>query len=298
MNLRLGTAVFTLAVATAASTAHASEEATCAAAHVQAQVLRRDTPDKLLARQAALRTCSSTSCAPSIVKACTGWLAAVTPLIPKLTVRVVDRRGAPMARASLQVDGVTQTPGQPFALDPGEHTVVATEGAVTEARRVVLRLAETDNVVEIVLPVDSVAAEPPAPPPSTPEMLPPETNDGVPISTWVSYSVGAAGLGMGILFLVSERLQNASLAQNCTLDANGVPTGAPTERCPREREGEVDALTRDRILLGIGFGVATLGVGLGTYLLVTRPSGPPRTSGTEVRPLIGLGWLGLGGRFQ
>ncbi|MBX3227084.1 MAG: hypothetical protein KIT84_35885 [Labilithrix sp.] len=296
MNMWIRTAFLTVAATTAEATAHATEEAACTTAHVQAQVLRRDTPEKLLARRAALRTCSSALCPPSIVQACTGWLGAVAPLIPKLTVRVVDRRGTPLAAAAIKVDGMSQAPGQALELDPGEHTVIATMGTTTESRAVVVRLAETDGVLEIALPVDMVSLEAPASLPPTPE-----TKSGVPVGTWVSYGIGAAGLATGIVFLVSERLQNASLAKTCTLDADGVPTGAQTERCPREREAEVDALTRDRILLGIGFGVAAIGLGLGSYFLVASPSSPTQTkttSRTDVRPLIGLGWLGMGGRFQ
>ena len=146
----------------APSSARASEERACSAAHVRAQVLKRDMPDKLLERRAALRACSNPQCARSIDNECSAWLQDLDALIPDLTVRVVDSHGNAVPNALIRIDGKVQAAGTPLEVDAGEHTVVAVSDT-TESRTVILRTGEKGRSLEIVMASASSAITSPAP---------------------------------------------------------------------------------------------------------------------------------------
>lgn len=249
------TGSFAIAATAVSVVAHASEEGTCSAAHVRAQVLRRDAPDRLLERRAALRTCSSALCAKSIVNECTAWLAGIDPLVPTLTVRVVDSRGTTVGSASIKVDGTTQTPGQPIELNPGEHAVVATSGTVTESRSIVIQQGETNRVLDIAIAPNALSPGSPFTP------IPPGKKDGAPGATWVFYGIGTAGVAVAAVGL-SVILTNSPGLSRC-----------PHYECPSTLGPEVHRYDAGWVLLSIGGAVAIAGAIIGTrYLLSASPS--------------------------
>lgn len=236
------------------------EDESCSAAHVRAQVLKRDTPDKLLERRATLRTCASTPCARSIVQACSGWLQDVEAVVPSLVVRVVDGRGAARAGSSLSIDGKAVTPGMSVDLDPGEHTITAAVGTSSESRNVLLRSGEKGRELEIVIAVDTTPVSNAAT--RSPIFIDSDKRT-VPATAWISYGIGAAGfvplgLGLGLVFA-----NIGTLGKTCR----------PDNTCPSSVGDEVHAYQTGRLLIGIGSVVVIAGAVVGTVLLLEgRPA--------------------------
>jgi hypothetical protein len=171
--------------------AHAGPDESCSAAHVRAQVLKRDVPERLLERRAALQACSSAVCARSIIAACSGWSRDVDALMPSLIVRVVDSHGVAVANPSIRIDGKAEAVGVPIDVDPGEHTVAVVAGT-TASRTVALRLGEKGHVVEIAMP-------PEAPLPSAPSSMPEKRGPtATRILAYVLGGVGIVAVGMGV----------------------------------------------------------------------------------------------------
>ncbi len=263
--------------------ARATEENSCSAAHVRAQLLKRDAPDKLLARRDALRTCSSTLCAPSIVDACSVWLREVDPVVPSLVVRVVDARGIPVANASIRIDGTAQAVGLPVDVDPGEHTVVAV-AATTESHTVVVHSGEKRRSIQIVAGAPkSVATAPP-------KVAVEES------SNWPAYT--AAGIS-------ALSLTTAAVFGGLWADARSGTQGCLVpESCPATFD--IDAANRDVRGYAIGFwisvSVALLSGGWAAVsLLRSDTASNARTSATrEPRPAryLRFGATGIQGTFQ
>ncbi|MBX3229105.1 MAG: hypothetical protein KIT84_02105 [Labilithrix sp.] len=261
----------------APGTAQASDENACSAAHVRAQVLKRDMPNRLLERRVALRTCSSDLCAPSIVDACSAWLREVEANVPSLTVRVVDQRGVGTDAAVL-IDGRMQVPGLPLELDPGEHTIVVTGVGREESRSVLLRAGDKNHAMQIVLGSNSTAQ-------ASGAGLKRSERRRVPTGTWISYGIGAVGLGSlltGLLLAVSKEEQ---LAAECHDD-----------KCPSSSKDIVTAYHAGRIMAFAGGGVALVGAVVGSVLLLTADPDPiPQRQTARIELLFGAGQVALKG---
>ena len=71
--------------------------------------------------------------------------------------------------------------------------------------------------------------------------------------------------------------------------------------CPPSERDAVEAYHRLGVASGIGFGVAVLGIGTGITLLLTEPNEGPSDSAakrrTSVSPYVGLGTIGVSGRY-
>ena len=155
-------------------------------------MLKRDTPDKLLERRAALRMCSNPQCARSIDNECSAWLQDFDALVPDLTVRVIDSHGNAVPNALIRIDGKVQAAGTPLEVDPGGHTVVAVSDT-TESRTVTLRMGEKGRLLQI-----EMRSAPPtaAPPTSIGEPQPGPTASSRTLA-YVLGGAGVAAIGLG-----------------------------------------------------------------------------------------------------
>lgn len=269
-----------------------AEEQSCSAAHIRAQVLRRDTPEKLLERRTALRTCSSAACPRSISEACTAWSRDVDALMPNLTVRVVDSHGVAVSDASIRIDGTAQVMGTPVDVDPGEHTVIVVT-ATTESHTVVLRPGEKGRALEIVMRSDR-SSSPVAPAAASTAAVPGSSEaTAVPAGAWALFGLGAAAAIAGGTLAV--------MAQGYKTDAS-----CPNHNC----RSESDADSRNRrvfgfsLAAGIGFSVAAIAIGVGaTWTLLRDRAQSPRASRVSsprksVEWILGFGWGGVRGEFR
>ncbi len=113
---------------------------------------------------------------------------------------------------------------------------------------------------------------------------------------WVGFAVGGTALIVaaitgGVSFDRAQSLEN-----ECTLG----PTG---DKCPADRQAEIDTMLTLANVSNVGFAVAGVGAVVGVIGLLISEDSPQATedgqSATEVTiaPLIGPGFLGVTGRF-
>jgi hypothetical protein len=73
----------------------------------------------------------------------------------------------------------------------------------------------------------------------------------------------------------------------------------PGKACSRDRQDDIDSATLLANISNVGFGVAIVGAALGIYGLTQRSRTESATAFTRVRvrPIVGLGSVGLDGSF-
>jgi hypothetical protein len=226
-------------------------------------------------------------------------LARITPLIPKLVVRLEGAQPNTPG-LELRLDGEPLAPavvGVERPVNPGVHEVVALYAGQVQARHSVrVDQGQTEQVRLVVSLPETPAAPAAAPPPTrsepAPQVAPAPVADAtqrgsVHRSTgWVSLGVGVAGLATGVACGVMMLKKDSELEDHC-----------PGGQCPGELEDELNAFTTYRIVSMVGYGVGIVGLGVGAALLLTAPSAAGLDSSGAVVPWIGTGRVGLRGRF-
>jgi hypothetical protein len=231
-------------------------------------------------------------------------LDALQPALCWLTVTAGKAGASPPSEVTL--DGTVIGPaawGAAMPVDPGEHVVAArAAGKKTWTGRVTLAASERKSIAVPALDDEAAAAAPlgatPAPaaapasraaPQSTAE---PAAGDRAPSSrrtlAYVSGGVGIASLAVGAYFgLRASSKWSEAKNDHC-------PAGACDAQALALRD---DAMTAAWVS-NVGFGLGLIGVGVGTYLLVTSPGEKPPSAqarGATVRaaPVVSAGSGGL-----
>jgi hypothetical protein len=224
--------------------------------------------------------------------------------IPSLHISVTG--GPDGAEATVTVDGVQLPAGAlelPRTVDPGHHVVavkVTTKTAVGEgSQEVDVREGET-KPVEVALTMTAVEQppEPPAPEPSKPETPPPPTHSHSPtVMTWAGVGLGVVGVAAGTVTGILTLSKKSTLKSECG-PSNSCPPGTATSDL-NSANSFATVSTIGFIVAGVGAGVAVVTLLVGHDEQAAPPaSTPPQTdSGLVVRPWIGLGAAGVGGRF-
>jgi hypothetical protein len=239
------------------------------------------------------------------------------PKIAGLTIKVT---GAKDVKFTITLDGVelpSTVVGVELPSDPGEHAIEAsapgylkvkarTKLASGEKGQVALELKRDPNAVPAEKTAAAAAVQPPppqqgpvaesAPAAATSEPVQAKSSSG---KTWayLSYGLGAVGLGAGIIFGRSAMQDKDILASNC-----------PQNVCPPEEQDRLDSAKTKGLVSTIGFAVGGAGLTLGTVLLLTSGSSsssgaatPPKrrtvASGLKPRAAIGLGRVVVGADF-
>lgn len=119
-----------------------------------------------------------------------GGAASLAEKLPKIVVRLGERgRGA-----TIEIDGETANPNEPFPVDPGAHKVKAKLGDVVEEKDV-----QTDRgVTEVELLGKAVEGPAPGPGP-TPPTQPASEGSGLAVPGWTLVGIGgAAWIGVAV----------------------------------------------------------------------------------------------------
>ncbi len=177
--------------------------------------------------------------------------------------------------------------GAPIPMDPGKHVVrVTATGRRPWVTDVVLG-SEADRKVVTITPLEPVAEAPP-PPPSGPDVAPPVDASGG--SATMGYVVGGAGvvfLGVGAYFGLRAFSSWSDREDHCVggCDATAVTKAEDTNRFANYANVAVP--------LGL------LGIGVGTYLVVTAPGEQERPAKYRVQPAVARDGVSLcvGGAF-
>jgi len=213
-------------------------------------------------------------------------IAVLEPKLPRLTLMVT----APIGGEELKLDGAAVGKGgwgTPVAVDPGPHGLSATgPGKKTWVQALSLGLAEKKTVTVPVLETDpNQAAPPPAPvagpapaPGPAPPPAPSERHHGGSSTTlgWVVGGAGVVALGVGTFFGFQALSKKKASDDHCPTD-----TTCTKEGVSLNDQANTAAWASD---FGIGFGL--VGVGIGTYLVLT--SGGGSHQGNASRPGTGI----------
>lgn len=242
-------------------------------------------------------------------------LPTVDARLPYVTVTL---QGAPADGVTVQMDS-TSLPaamiGIPLPADPGQHTFkasgTATGDPVTvtfaEAAKqtVVLKVRSTGVPAAAAAPVAG-AAEPATSSVASPQSGPLKTDtsevkgSGLRIASYVSFGVGAVGLGVGTYFLLKSggtRDEADKLFSQCrTVNAQG-NCGALRQQF-ESKDSDADS---QRTLGVAGLVVGGVGVVAGvTFLIIDLSSGSSKSAKSNephVIPVVGFNTLGLAGTF-
>lgn len=219
--------------------------------------------------------------------------AELRPRLASITVRA-QPRGASEPAARVTVDGLlvpAPTLGNPRLVNPGKHLVLLEAGSEVVRTEVELREGESREL-DLVLPAPT---EPPqAPPPMIPSPKPslppvaspapakPPTRDTARKATMVAgFGTAAVSVAAGSLTGILALSRAGSLKDACTSDG----------RCPSTSQSDLDAASTLGTVSNVMFGVAVVGlaVGTATYFLwkpnpsaVTAVSHPP--AGVRILP--------------
>ncbi len=201
------------------------------------------------------------------------------------------------AKIDVTIDGVAISAGvlkAPLKVNPGKRIVVAVSGGVKRKHDIELIEGETKELAIDLTPSGEdekpVEAPPPPPAPETPK--PAEPPSGLGTVTWIGIGVAGAGILVGSITGLMAMSKTSSAKERCE-----------DTRCPPETHDELGSARTMATISTISFGVAAIGAGAAVFGLLTRgPSEPAPKSAhigplREVRPLIGVGSIGIGGSF-
>ncbi|MCU0684983.1 MAG: CDC27 family protein [Polyangiaceae bacterium] len=176
--------------------------------------------------------------------------------------------------------------GQPITLNPGGHVLKVSEGGTTEEQIVVMIEGETKTVV---LHPPKKPPPPPAAAPAPQAPPPPEAEPGPNWLPWALVGTGAASLIASGVFVALRQQRLGDLDDQCS-NANTCPASARTT---------YDDGKRFTLLANVTGAVGVAAVGTGVVLLLVQPKekSAAQPSSTSLRLQVGLGTVGLGGRF-
>lgn len=245
-------------------------------------------------------------------------------LEPRIASLAITLEPTNVTEVSVRVDGApipAVLVGVQRPMDPGEHKIeVSAPGFRVEPQVVRLRDGEKRSVLFRLQPDAAAAVRPtqPLPAPAGDEVAPlqvgmsPELQpapaaptseaasgtSGLRIGSYAAFGVGAVGLGIGTIFLLSSKSKRAdadAAFEQCAA------SGDCRENDPEARRtAELDDSARSAMTLSIvGFAVGGVGVAAGTALFLAS-SGDDKEHATlqpSIRPWVGLGSAGVSGRF-
>lgn len=272
-----------LVLALVAVDASAIDRKACIAAADDGQKLRDES--KLGEARDKFIACADKACPAAVAKQCTEWVAEVDHDTPTISFRAKDGAGKEVFDVQVFVDDKSlaeSIPPKSFPMDPGNHRIrfVRKDGTSAE-ETFLLRTAEKDRILEMVLKGATVANVPVVPPPSTPG-----GGFRVPWIAWVGVGVMVVG-GVGTAaFALSANADETNLRETC----------AP--RCdPSERSSIDTKLILANVSLGLGFAGLGLAVISTIVANVGHKDSAPATTGLIVAPLPNGAALGWAGRF-
>ncbi len=227
---------------------------------------------------------------------------AVDPRIPSLTIKLKDAtlaglvvkvNGAPIELAGL---------GFPFPVNPGEHQVVASATGYLDAKGSAKLGEKETKTVELELKRDPnykpevPPPEPKAPPPGKPDKPPATPVDDslhVPVWAWIGFGVGGAALIAGGVTGGLALSKKSSLSSSCPANKSlGVNV------CTAAQQSDIDSLkamsnasTATFVIGGVGVAAGIAGV------VVAVVQKPKAKDATALVPLVGPGFVGVGGAF-
>jgi hypothetical protein len=236
-------------------------------------------------------------------------LAALQPRLANVLIKVV---GPGAADAVVTIDG-TKLPsalvGISSPVDPGTHKFQATgQGVQSDVAALILKEGGSETVSLELKPAPGVVAPgalvaPPVGALATPNgtttaapgpdlsPAPAHHGSGLRIGSYVAFGVGAAGLAVGTVFALTAKSKYD--------DANALCKSFPCD-LTRAQNDQRTKFSKDgdsaKTLSLVGFIAGGVGIAAGATLFVLSNK-KSEAAQAEVHPWIGLGSVGLGGKF-
>jgi len=236
---------------------------------------------------------------PAFVAARQRAQAMLGPALPRIGKLRIHVDGPPADKVTVTVDGEAVSSvlfDSDRPTDPGPHEVKAVATGYLVATSSMTLQEGSTAAVSLKLDPDPNAAAPPAAPtgpsapagpasPPAPTPAPGGSARGLAIGSLV---VGGVGVVVGSIFGVMALGTKSSLDGEC-------PTKST---CPSSSQSNINALGTNATISTFGFGVGIVGVGLGAILLATSHASEGGAASTGVHPWVGVGAVGLDGRFE
>jgi hypothetical protein len=252
-----------------------------------------------------------TSTAPAVMKAREDAVKEEALLGPRLANLTVKVDGAGAADASVIMDGVNVPAaliGVARPADPGQHTLSATANGVTSDPQTVtlkeggvatitLQLKPAVSAAPVVPPLATEAAATPttttAAPPTADTSKASESGNGLRTASYAAFGVGVAGIAVGTVFALKA---SSKYSDGNALCNNQDPCElSQSEAAQREQLGK-DGDSAKTVSI-IGFVAGGVGVAAGATLFILSGKKGSESARAGVHPWIGLGSVGLNGRF-
>jgi hypothetical protein len=212
-----------------------------------------------------------------------GRVAALDPKLSKLRIDAGDVPGMVVRRDGLEVGRGSL--GLPIAVDPGEHTVVASAPGHEDWTT---KITVGDNADSKTVTIPPLKKKPDGPGGADPDVGGASSGSGRRTVGFIVGGVGVAALGLGAVF--------GALAIGDRSDGDKL---CPEKKCTPEGQAFIDAASTKALVSTIGIGVGVAAVGAGVVLILT--SGPSKTDAARgaspvtarLYPVAGPGGGGL-----
>jgi hypothetical protein len=197
----------------------------------------------------------------------TSQLTQIEPRLPKLTLRLAAGAPADTRATEGQAEFAGAAFGIPLPMDPGKHTFVV-EAKDHEPRTFDVELAEAAKQdLEIAPGAEKPKAVAPAAPAAATEPVPADTapshGHDTRVLGWALGGVGVAGLGVGAVFGAMALGKKHVTDEQCN---------DTTKVCSQEGKDAASTGATFATVSTVGWVVGVLGVGAGTYFLLTSDS--------------------------
>lgn len=269
---------------------------TCLSTNDKAQTLRNER--KLREAREQLKICSQPSCPSAVQKDCSQWLREVEAALPTLSFAAKGADGGDLTNVRVSVDGrilLEQLEGSAVPVDPGKHTFrFDHDGDPTVSQDILVNEGDKARRIDVRF---GPAEPPPGASPAAGEKVP--ASSGARYSPYPFLLAGAGAVLMigGFAFMANR---NAEIPDNCKRvpgRCDGVENTDPILK-------EATSLKNQSYAgLGIGIGGAAVFAGGVVWFIIESlapaKSQAPAAAATalRVKPLLGLGYAGLGGTF-
>jgi hypothetical protein len=211
---------------------------------------------------------------PQRIELAQSHIAALEPTLSRLVIQVppaadfpeleIRRDGSVIRRAAW---------GTAMPVDPGDHVIeAAAQGKIAWKQSVTVAAKSDTKTIAVPLLVNAAAA-PTVAAPATPAQLPssaPEPRPSSHAPGWVAMGFGAAGVGIGTYFGLRAISEQKTANNECRL-----------EQCTSTGAHANDEAIKAANFATVGFAVGIVGVGLGTYLLLTSGGSPAHRAGAN-----------------
>jgi hypothetical protein len=234
-------------------TAHGQDKQACVGAYEKSQQLRSDA--KLRAAREQLLVCSRPECPALIRQDCSQWMGEVQNAIPSVVIAGRDGSGHDVLAVRVSIDGAIvaeSLDGKPILIDPGPHTFkyeAARRPPIEE--QVLVREGERNRPITVSFARPDEQDKGDRATETAPE------KPGPPIVAYTLIGLGAVALGAALYF---------------DLKANGDARTLRDACAPTCNQSDVDSVKTNYVVAGVSLGVGIVGVGVGTVLLLARPS--------------------------